>query len=170
MLNLQRFWEWVCISVSGLVALENFIKYIYFSNSQTYHFIIITNIIIITDIITIILFIQHLLSGKNWALSLHHIKPSRQHYGICIMTSILCEKKLKIRDDKLFGQSHVEPGFKSKSDSKSLSLKHCALRQLRKVIQTHTFFQNIHQQGHFKTQVPPGSLSHFSQVLSSAHL
>lgn len=51
-------------------------------------------------------------------------------------------------------------------DSKFLSLKHCTLQHLRKVIQTHTFFRNIHQQGHFKIQVPPGNLSHLSKFLA----
>lgn len=60
-----------------------------------------------------------------------------------------------------------EAGLKPKSDCKFLSLEHYTLLHLRKVIQTHIFFQkHSRQQGHFKTQVPPGNLSHLSKFLA----
>lgn len=88
------------------------------------------------------------------------------------MTLILCGKKLKIGDVNLFGQVRVECKCLKLDSNPSLTANSFLLSIIlcyisEKVIQTHIFFQkHSRQQGHFKTQVPPGNLSHLSKFLA----
>ena len=113
----------------------------------TYHFIIINSTI--TSSSSLLYCLSSTTTWQKWSTFLTSIKPSRQHYGVGVITPSSCRKKLKIRDDTLFGQVHLDykwldlNEFKPKSKSKSLSLNHYTLLHLRKVTQTHTFFQVI---------------------------
>lgn len=94
-----------------------------------------------------ILFIQHYCVAE-----VEHFpyinQTTKTTHGVGIMTAISCRKKLKIRNDTIFGQVHLDykwldlNEFKPKLNSKSLSLNHYTLLHLWKVAQTHTFSQD----------------------------